>query len=190
MLLISILFYFLALIKDHTLAIQCFSCASEEYEALYKKGAFNFNYKPQNFFQPRFDYACDNSYETTNFVPVKDCLTNCVVVLEKQFFGGILNENRPYLYIRGCTADVFQAGDIHSPEVQFLQKSKICLPLMVSQIWPHVESNEYITACSCDEDGCNNFVNELNISSKCTINIPLFLFLQIILLITLYGIQL
>uniref|UniRef100_A0A0N5A1Y8 Ferritin n=1 Tax=Parastrongyloides trichosuri TaxID=131310 RepID=A0A0N5A1Y8_PARTI len=145
MLLIFILLHTLTFLKEPILAIQCFSCASEEYEALYKKGAFNFNYKPQDFFQPRFDYACDNSYETTNFVPVKDCPTNCVVVLEKQFFGGILNENRPYLYIRGCSSEVFQAGDIHSPEVQFLQKSKICLPLMVSQIWPHVESNEYIT---------------------------------------------
>uniref|UniRef100_A0AC35UBE2 Caenorhabditis elegans ly-6-related family-containing protein n=1 Tax=Rhabditophanes sp. KR3021 TaxID=114890 RepID=A0AC35UBE2_9BILA len=174
--------------NNYVLTIQCFSCASEEYEPLFKKGAFSFNFKNQELFQPRFDYACDNSFDVQNYVPVKECQTNCIVVFEKQFFGGMINENRPYLFIRGCASDVFVAGNSQSPEIQFLQKQKICLPLMVSQIWPHVQSNEFITACSCDEDGCNIFDSEVNIAAHPTsLNYISLFFLLLLLYSTIFN---
>jgi hypothetical protein len=66
-------------------------------------------------------------------------------VIEPQFFGGILNERKPYTFIRGCATDIFMLAinaknrEYNSPaEIDFLHRSEMCLWLPIGELWPEL----------------------------------------------------
>ncbi|KAI6233040.1 hypothetical protein M3Y99_00965100 [Aphelenchoides fujianensis] len=119
--------------------ISCFSCASEEYEPLYQNSA-----ALQAIGQPmRFDKICDTHEDVKKFSPAVRCDSSCVTVLEAQYFGGILNERKPYTFIRGCATEIFALAISRPAEIEFLHASgnkrkKVCLQVPLSEIWPDV----------------------------------------------------
>ncbi|KAI6217299.1 hypothetical protein M3Y95_01227000 [Aphelenchoides besseyi] len=131
--------------------ISCFSCASEEYEPLYQNSA-----ALQAIGQPmRFDKSCDTHEDVKKFSPAVRCDSSCVTVLEAQYFGGILNERRPYTFIRGCATEIFALANSRFAEIEYLHASEICLQIPVSEIFPDVLSNDLVTVCSCVNPACN-----------------------------------
>jgi len=113
----------------------------------------------------QFDKACDNHLDLQNYASLIRCDSACVTVLEPQYFGGILNERKPYTFVRGCATDVFamatnavitaEQDDIqevrqpnwhprahsHPAEIDFLHKAEICLYLPIQELWPELFAN-------------------------------------------------
>ncbi|TKR92152.1 hypothetical protein L596_006862 [Steinernema carpocapsae] len=120
---------------------RCFSCASPDYEPLFSRSRHlrAFWDKP-----PKFDAICDESLEVRRLAPVENCESTCITVFEPQFFGGVQSVPKPFTFIRGCADEIFSLIDARPREVDFLHQEAICLSLPLSQIWPQVNSNEYV----------------------------------------------
>lgn len=102
----------------------------------------------------QFDKTCDNRPDLENFSPIIRCDSTCITVLEPQFFGGILNEKRPYTFVRGCATDIFaianirvtnlvEQGNLNSiqrlpAEIDFLHTADVCLRLPIQKLWPEL----------------------------------------------------
>uniref|UniRef100_A0A1I7ZWS9 Protein quiver n=1 Tax=Steinernema glaseri TaxID=37863 RepID=A0A1I7ZWS9_9BILA len=156
------LFIFHAALLHLAEGLNCFSCASAEYEPLFSRNRHlrAFWDKP-----PKFDSICDESLEVRRLAPVESCESTCVTVFEQQFFGGVQSVPKPYTFIRGCAEQIFSLMDSRPREVDFLHQETICLTLPLSLIWPHVAANEHVEVCSCKENGCNYQV-EISSSSN------------------------
>ncbi|MFH4980130.1 hypothetical protein AB6A40_006839 [Gnathostoma spinigerum] len=77
---------------------------------------------------------------------------------QRSFFGsfiGIQSSDRPYTYIRGCTSTVIAVMDNQPREMEFLFTESICVSLPLSFIWPSIQTDELVHACTCTSDGCN-----------------------------------
>ncbi|KAI1717987.1 ly-6-related protein domain-containing protein [Ditylenchus destructor] len=159
-------------------SISCFSCASEEYEKLYARSE-----NVYTFGQPmQFEKACDNRLDLENFTPTIRCDSSCITVLEPQFFGGILNEKKPYTYVRGCATDIFAVANsvanaaveaigmdesaishrLPPAEIDFLHRADICLSLPIQELWPElftgtggIRNAELVKVCACTTSACN-----------------------------------
>lgn len=71
-------------------------------------------------------------------------------------FLGILNEKRPYTFIRGCATDIFAVANIRvtnlleqgslesiqgrlpPAEIDFLHRADVCLALPIQELWPEL----------------------------------------------------
>ncbi|TKR92151.1 hypothetical protein L596_006862 [Steinernema carpocapsae] len=135
------LFIFHATLLHLSEGLKCFSCASPDYEPLFSRSRHlrAFWDKP-----PKFDAICDESLEVRRLAPVENCESTCITVFEPQFFGGVQSVPKPFTFIRGCADEIFSLIDARPREVDFLHQEAICLSLPLSQIWPQVNSNEYV----------------------------------------------
>ena len=70
-------------------------------------------------------------------------------------FSGILNQDKPYAFVRGCIVDIFAMSSRRPAEIDFLHRSEICVSIPLSQIWPDAFSDEIVHVCSCTTSGCN-----------------------------------
>uniref|UniRef100_A0A183CJJ8 Uncharacterized protein n=1 Tax=Globodera pallida TaxID=36090 RepID=A0A183CJJ8_GLOPA len=145
----------------------CYSCASEEYEPLFLRSP-----NVHLFGQPLlFDRLCDSKVDLASFGSTIPCDSNCVSVLEPQFFGGIQNERKPFTFVRGCSTDVFAMATTSTnsdgvpTEVEYVHREHICMDMAIGQIWPELgttNSRETVRVCSCGTDGCNTHETELD----------------------------
>uniref|UniRef100_A0A1I7VEB5 DUF19 domain-containing protein n=2 Tax=Loa loa TaxID=7209 RepID=A0A1I7VEB5_LOALO len=127
-------------------AIKCFTCASTDYEPLFKR--FTAFRHSSNI--PRFGEFCDSFEQIRAYAPLTKCASTCVSIMEPQYFGGVQSMNTPYTYIRGCAEKIFNSIGNHPPEVDFLHSEAICLKLPLSQIWPSIETDEHVQVGTID----------------------------------------
>ncbi|KAL3093108.1 hypothetical protein niasHT_022558 [Heterodera trifolii] len=151
--------------------ISCYSCASEEYELLFRRSS-----NVRLFGQPLlFDRLCDSKLDLASFGSTIPCDGNCVSVLEPQYFGGIQNERKPFTFVRGCSADVFamatssaSSEDVPT-ELEYIQREHICMDLAIGQIWPELStpnSKETVRVCSCETNACNTHETEADMANR------------------------
>uniref|UniRef100_A0A0N5AVD6 Secreted protein n=1 Tax=Syphacia muris TaxID=451379 RepID=A0A0N5AVD6_9BILA len=118
----------------------CYTCASLEYEHLYKK----FQSFRHSMNRPLFGSFCDETGELKRLVPTVRCRSTCVTLVEPQYFGGIQAQDTPFLYIRGCADSIFSAAKESSREIGLLRSEAGCIDLRWSQIWPSIQADELV----------------------------------------------
>uniref|UniRef100_A0AAF5Q200 Uncharacterized protein n=1 Tax=Wuchereria bancrofti TaxID=6293 RepID=A0AAF5Q200_WUCBA len=166
-------------------AIKCFTCASTDYESLFKR--FTAFRHSSNI--PRFGEFCDSFEQLKEFAPLIKCASTCVSIMEPQYFGGVQSVNTPYTYIRGCTEKIFNSIRNHPPEVDFLHSETICLKLPLSQIWPSIQTDEHVQVCSCKNDACNTNTATASSSNSAIVASfkPIYSFILITILVPLLN---
>ncbi|CAI5438714.1 unnamed protein product [Caenorhabditis angaria] len=159
-------------IVDFGDCVQCYNCASSEYESFISRDV-SLMHKIRI---RKFDRFCDVEDSIIQVAPVENCRSTCVTIFEPQYFGGLQSPHRPFLYMRGCAEHVFSVMERQPAEVHVLLRSPICVKLPLSQIYPSVQANEVVEVCSCDKDGCN-----LQTTNSSFSTFPIILFLLIVI---------
>uniref|UniRef100_A0AC35GWA0 Uncharacterized protein n=1 Tax=Panagrolaimus sp. PS1159 TaxID=55785 RepID=A0AC35GWA0_9BILA len=132
--------------------ISCYHCASLEYKPLFRRFEhLNSAYRSSM----NFGNFCDFSHSIQQSSPAASCEYSCITIFEPQYFGGLINPQKPYAFIRGCATDIFSFNPRRPAEVDFLHRGEICISIPLSQIWQDSISNDLVHVCSCTSNGCN-----------------------------------
>ncbi|GMT28731.1 hypothetical protein PFISCL1PPCAC_20028, partial [Pristionchus fissidentatus] len=163
-------------------SISCFSCASPDYRILMEK---NRNIAAK-FRMESFDSVCE-SIELRQTHSQESCQSTCLTLFEPFYFGGMEVEHRPFTVIRGCTEKILNYVDnVNRPrEIDFLHEGAICVKLALSTVFPEVNEDQEVFACSCIDDNCNFHQRPSHYSSSSTSFFPLFISLPLIPIINL-----